>query len=176
RTDLMSYLMYPDVFGRFAASRGEFGDIEVLPTPQFFYGMAERDEIAVDLEPGKSIVIRLLTVDEPRPDGMRSVFFELNGQPREIEIRDKAFKEIAASARRKANQANSGEVAAPIPGAVTNIQVKADTPVKKGEALLVMEAMKMQTTVYAPKDGVVRELAVKTGDSVKAGDLLVLIE
>ncbi|MFL6450266.1 MAG: pyruvate carboxylase [Bryobacteraceae bacterium] len=175
RTDLMSYLMYPDVFGKFAASRAEFGELEVLPTPQFFYGLAERDEITVDLEPGKTIVIRLLTVDEPRPDGMRSVFFELNGQPREIEIRDKSFKEVA-STQRKANPATIGEVAAPIPGAVTTIHVKVDSPVKKGDGLLVMEAMKMQTTVYAPKDGVVQELAVKAGDSVKAGDLLVVVE
>src|SRR3954451_20485140 len=175
RTDLMSYLMYPDVFAKFAAARAEFGELEVLPTPQFFYGLAERDEITVDLEPGKTIVIRLLTVDEPRPDGMRSVFFELNGQPREIEIRDKSFKEVA-STQRKANPANIGEVAAPIPGAVTTIHDKVDTQVKKGDGLLVMEAMKMQTTVYAPMDGVVRELAVKAGDSVKAGDLLVFVE
>jgi pyruvate carboxylase len=175
RTDLMSYLMYPDVFGKFASTRTEYGDLEVLPTPQFFYGMSGRDEITVDLEPGKAIIIRLLTVDEPRPDGMRSVFFELNGQPREIEIRDKAFKEVDSS-QRKANPANSGEVAAPIPGAVTTIHVKVDTPVRKGDGLLVMEAMKMQTTVYAPKDGVIRELAVKSGDSVKAGDLLLILE
>jgi pyruvate carboxylase len=175
RTDLMSYLMYPDVFGKFASTRTEYGDLEVLPTPQFFYGMSGRDEITVDLEPGKAIIIRLLTVDEPRPDGMRSVFFELNGQPREIEIRDKAFKEVDSS-QRKANPANSGEVAAPIPGAVTTIHVKVDTPVRKGDGLLVMEAMKMQTTVYAPKDGVIRELAVKSGDSVKAGDLLLILK
>ncbi len=175
RTDLMSYLMYPDVFAKFAATRAEFGELEVLPTPQFFYGLGERDEITVDLEPGKTIIIRLLTVDEPRADGMRSVFFELNGQPREVEIRDKSFKEVA-STQRRADPANAGEVAAPIPGAVTTIHVKVDAPVKKGDGLLVMEAMKMQTTVYAPKDGIVRDLAVKTGDSVKAGDLLVTVE
>ncbi len=176
RTDLMSYLMYPDVFAKFAAARAEFGELEVLPSPQFFYGLPERDEITVDLEPGKTIIIRLLTVDEPRPDGMRSVFFELNGQPREIEIRDKSFKEVASAQQRRADPANVGEVGAPIPGAVTNIHVKVDTPVKKGDSLLVMEAMKMQTTVYAPKEGAIRELAVKSGDSVKAGDLLVVIE
>jgi pyruvate carboxylase len=131
--------------------------------------------MTVDLEPGKTIIVRLLTVDEPRADGMRSVFFELNGQPREVEIRDKSFKEVT-SARRTANPANIGEVGAPIPGAVTKVHVKVEAKVKKGEGLLVMEAMKMQTTVYAPKDGEVRELAVKAGDSVKAGDLLVILE
>jgi pyruvate carboxylase len=176
RTDLMSYLMYPDVFGKFATSRAEYGDLDVLPTPQFFYGMAERDEITVDLEPGKTLVIRLLTVDEPRADGMRSVFFELNGQPREIEVRDRSFKQEAGATRRRADPANAGEVGAPIPGAVTTIHVKVDTPVKKGEGLLVMEAMKMQTTVYAPRDGTIREIAVKPGDSVKAGDLLVALD
>ncbi len=175
RTDLMSYLMYPDVFSKFAAARAEYGELEVLPTPQFFYGLAERDEITIDLEPGKTIIVRLLTVDEPREDGMRTVFFELNGQPRGVEIRDKSFKQTAA-ARRKADSAKPGEVGAPIPGAVTTLHVKADTEVKKGDALLVMEAMKMQTTVYAPVAGRIAEIVVSARESVGAGDLLLTIE
>ncbi len=175
RTDLMSYLMYPDVFARFAASRAEYGELEVLPTPQFLYGLAERDEVAIDLEPGKTIIVRLLTVDEPREDGMRSVFFELNGQPREIQVRDKSFKQTV-SARKKADGAKPGEVGAPIPGSVTTIHVKANSGVKKGEPLLVMEAMKMQTTVYAPITGRISEIAVSLRESVAAGDLLLTIE
>ncbi len=174
RTDLMSYLMYPEVFLKFAAAREQYGDLEVLPTPPFFYGLVERSEITVEIERGKSLIIRLLTVGEPRPDGMRTVFFELNGQPREVEIRDKSFKE-AAPARRKANAADPGEVGAPIPGAVSMLHVKAGEQVKKGDRLLVMEAMKMQTTVYAPVSGVIQEIAVNTRDSVEAHDLLLRI-
>ncbi len=92
RTDLMSYLMYPDVFAKFANARTEYGELDVLPTPQFFFGLGERNEVTIDLEPGKTIIVRLLTVDEPREDGKRSVFFELNGQPREIQVNDRSFK------------------------------------------------------------------------------------
>ena len=105
---------------------------------------------------------------------MRSVFFELNGQPREVEMRDKSLKRSGQRAP-KADPAKPAS-GAPIPGAVTTIHVEVEQPVKKGDRLLVMEAMKMQTTVYAPKDGIVRDLAVKTGDSVKAGDLLLVVE
>lgn len=175
RTDVISYLMYPEVFSKFAAARAEYGDLEVLPTPQFFYGLQEREEITIDLEPGKTLIIRLLTVGEARPDGMRTVFFELNGQPREVEIRDKSIKE-SASLRRKADPAKTGEVGAPIPGAVTILHVTAGEHVKKGDRLLVMEAMKMQTTVYAPVEGRVAEITVNARDTVEARDLLLRIE
>ncbi|HEX3681768.1 MAG TPA: pyruvate carboxylase [Bryobacteraceae bacterium] len=175
RTDLMSYLMYPDVFLKFAAARTQYGEFEVLPTPPFFYGLQERSEITVELEAGKILIIRLLTVGEPKPDGMRTVFFELNGQPREVEIRDKSIKEAAPS-RRKADPANPGQVGAPIPGAVSMLHVKAGEHVHKGDRLLVMEAMKMQTTVYAPIAGTIKEVAVNCRDTVEAHDLLLSIE
>lgn len=175
RTDLMSYLMYPDVFLKFAAARSQYGELEVLPTPQFFYGLAERNEVTVELEPGKTLIIRLLTVGEVRADGMRTVFFELNGQPREVEVRDKSFKQEAAS-RRKADPLKPGEVGAPIPGAVTTLHVEPGEEVKKGDRLLVLEAMKMQTSIYAPIGGVVKEIAVKARDTVESHDLLVVIE
>jgi pyruvate carboxylase len=175
RTDLMSYLMYPDVFSKFAEARSRFGELEVLPTPQFFYGLEERNEITVELEPGKTLIIRMLTVGEPRPDGMRTVFFELNGQPREIEVLDRSVKP-AGAAKRKADPSKAGEVGAPIPGAVTVLHVAAGEPVKKGDRLLVMEAMKMQTTIYAPVAGTVKEVLVRQRDSVEAHDLLLVIE
>jgi pyruvate carboxylase len=175
RTDLMSYLMYPEVFLKFAAARTQYGEFEVLPTPPFFYGLQERSEITVELEAGKILIIRFLTVGEPKPDGMRTVFFELNGQPREVEIRDKSIKE-AAPARRKADPANPGQVGAPIPGAVSMLHVKAGEHVHKGDRLLVMEAMKMQTTVYAPIAGTIKEVAVNCRDTVEARDLLLAIE
>ncbi|MBV9406021.1 MAG: pyruvate carboxylase, partial [Acidobacteriaceae bacterium] len=175
RTDLMSYLMYPDVFLKFAAARANYGELEVLPTPQFFYGLEEGKEVTIDLEPGKTLIIRLLTVGEARPDGMRPVFFELNGQPREVEIRDHSIKETT-NVRRKADSTKPGEVGAPIPGAVTMLHVKPGQTVAKGDRLLVMEAMKMQTTVYAPLSGTVTEIIVNVRDSVEARDLLLTLE
>ncbi len=174
RTDVLSYLMYPDVFSKFAAARARFGDLHVLPTPQFFYGLQQSQEVMVDLEPGKTLVIRLLTVGEARPDGMRTVFFELNGQPREVEIRDRSVKQ-AVSTRRKADPSQPGEVGAPIPGVITVLHVSVGEEVKKGDRLLAMEAMKMQTTIYAPIAGKVSDIRVKPRDNVEAHELLVTI-
>ncbi|MBV8552729.1 MAG: pyruvate carboxylase [Acidobacteriaceae bacterium] len=175
RTDVMSFLMYPDVFAKFASARAQFGDLEILPTPPFFYGLPERSEVAVELEPGKTLIIRLLTVGETRADGMRTVFFELNGQPREVEVKDKSFREVVA-ARRKADPGKVSEVGSPIPGAVTVLHVEIGDAVKKGDRLLIIEAMKMQTTVYAPTDGVVSAIDVKSRDTVETRDLLLTID
>jgi pyruvate carboxylase len=174
RTDLMSYLMYPDVFAKFAAARADYGDLDVVPTSAFFYGLKEGEEVTIELEPGKILIVRFLTMGEARADGQRPVFFELNGQPREVEIRDKSIKPTT-QARRKADPGKAGEVGAPIPGAVTNLQVKSGQAVKQGEPLLVMEAMKMQTSVYAPVTGTVKEVVVQLRDSVESHDLLVVI-
>jgi pyruvate carboxylase len=167
--------MYPDVFTKFAQTRERYGDLGVLPTPAFFYGLEERSEIAVELEPGKSLIIRFLTIGEPRPDGMRTVFFELNGQPREIEVRDRSVGEATLATRRKANSDVLGEVGAPIPGAVTTLHVKKGDTVRKGDRLLVMEAMKMQTTIYAPTSGTVKELLIGLRENVEARDLLLVL-
>jgi len=175
KTDLLSYLMYPEVFEGFALARAKYGELEILPTPAFFYGLEQRQEVTVELEPGKTLIIRLLTIGDPHPDGMRTVFFELNGQPREVEVRDRSVKE-EESAKRRADAAKPGEVSAPIPGAVTLLHVAAGEKVTKGEKLLVLEAMKMQTTVYAPVAGLVKEICVKARDAVEARDLLLVIE
>jgi len=175
RTDLLSYAMYPEVFVKFASARTQYGELAVLPTRPFFYGLEEREEVTVELEPGKTLIVRLLTVGEPRPDGMRTVFFELNGQPREVEVRDKSLKQ-ELQARRKADSNKPGEIGAPIPGAVTLLHVEPGEPVHKGDRLLVLEAMKMQTTIHAPIDGTVKEIAVKVRQAVEAHDLLVTIE
>ena len=175
RTDLSSYLMYPEVFLKFDKARSSYGDVEVLPTPQFFYGLEKESEIAVELEPGKVLVIKLLTISEPHPDGSRTVFFELNGQPREVKVRDQKLK-AAVRARVQADAAKPGHVGAPIPGAVTSVAVAVSQAVAKGERLLVMEAMKMQSTIYAPVAGKVTQLLAQVGDNVEAKDLLVVIE
>jgi pyruvate carboxylase len=175
RTDLMSYLMYPEVFLKFAKNRSSFGDLEVLPTPQFFYGMNKGEEITVDLEPGKTLVIKFLTIGEPHPDGTRTVFLELNGQPREVTVRDRSL-EAKTEARPKADPNVPGHVGAPIPGAVTIVAVELNEKVEQGDKLLVMEAMKMQTTVSAPTAGKVVKKLVTPGQQVDAKDLLLVIE
>jgi pyruvate carboxylase len=173
--DVLSFLMYPDVFLKFAKARKSYGNVEVLPTPQFYYGMQKGDEIAVELEPGKALVIKFLTVGEPHPEGFRTVFFELNGQPREVNIRDKSL-EVKVAAAPKADPAKPGEIGAPIPGVVSNVAVELNQLVKKGDRLLVMEAMKMQSTVYAPVGGKVTQVLVQPGRRVEAKDLLLTIE
>ncbi len=175
-TDLMSYLMYPEVFAKFAGARLQWGDVSVLPSHAFFYGLQERKEVTVEIEPGKSLVVRLLTLGEPRPDGMRTVFFELNGQPREVEVLDKSVKPSNLAVRRKADASRPGDVGAPIPGAVTLLHVETGDTVKKGDRLLVMEAMKMQTTVYAPVAGTIKEILTSLQESVEARDLLLVLE
>ncbi|MCS7026382.1 MAG: pyruvate carboxylase [Bryobacteraceae bacterium] len=174
-TDLMSYLMYPDVFVKFAKNRQAWGDLDILPTPQFFYGMEKGSEITVDIEPGKTLIIKFLAVSDPHPEGHRTVFFELNGQPREVNIRDQSLQ-VKTAAREKADPSKPGQVGAPIPGVISSIAVEPQQPVAKGDRLLVMDAMKMQTTVYAPVTGVVKKLFVQVGQSVEPKDLLVLIE
>jgi pyruvate carboxylase len=175
RSDLMSYLMYPEVFTKFAKVRSMYGDVEVLPTPQFFYGLDKGEEVTVELEPGKALIIKFLTVSDPQPDGTRVIFFELNGQPREVTVRDQSTQ-AKVEARRKADPAIPGHVGAPIPGAVSSISVELGEEVQKGDRLLVMEAMKMQSTIYAPIGGKIAQKLVNAGDKVESKDLLLVIE
>jgi pyruvate carboxylase len=174
RDEVLSYLMYPDVFLKFARARQNWGDVDVLPTPQFYYGMERGSEMAVELEPGKALVIKFLTIGEPHPDGNRTVFFELNGQPREVSIRDRAL-EVTEKAKPKADPSQPGQIGAPIPGVVSTVAVELNQKLKKGDRLLVMEAMKMQSTVYAPIAGTVTQLLVTPGQQVEAKDLLLVV-
>jgi pyruvate carboxylase len=174
RDEVLSYLMYPDVFVKFARNRQTFGPVDALPTPQFYYGMKRGDEAAVELEPGKTLIIKFLTVGEPHPDGTRTVFFELNGQPREVTIRDRKL-EVKEAPRLKADAAQPGQIGAPIPGVVATVAVEMAQTVKKGDRLLVMEAMKMQSTVYSPVSGTVKQLLAHPGQHVEAKDLLLVI-
>jgi pyruvate carboxylase len=172
--EVLSYLMYPEVFVKFARAQQAWDDVEVLPSPQFFFGMQKGDEITVDIEAGKRLVIKFLTLGEPHPDGRRTVFFELNGQPREVTVRDQSLKRIAAE-RLKADPGNPGQVGAPLPGMITIVAVGLNDLVEKGDRLLVIEAMKMQSTVYAPVSGKVTALHVQASQQVEAKDLLVVI-
>jgi pyruvate carboxylase len=175
RDEVLSYLMYPDVFVKFARAHQSYGDVEVLPTPQFYYGMQRGDSVAVELEPGKTLVVKFQTVGEPHPDGTRTVFFELNGQPREVAVRDRSL-EVKEQAKPKADPNIPGQIGAPIPGVVSTVAVELNQKIDKGDRLLVMEAMKMQSTVYAPLGGTVKQVFVQPGQQVEAKDLLLAIE
>jgi pyruvate carboxylase len=172
--ELLSSLLYPDVFTKFDAFRKAYADVSVLPTPAFLYGLRPDEEITVDIEPGKTLIIRLLTIGEAHPDGSRTLFFELNGQPREVRVRDKSLK-VIGRAHPKADPANPGDVAAPTPGVITGITVQVNQSVQRGEKLMTLEAMKMQSNIYAPATGRIAKILVAANQSVEAKDLLLTI-
>ncbi|MCW5624377.1 MAG: pyruvate carboxylase [Burkholderiales bacterium] len=170
-TDLASYLMYPKVFKEFAEHYRQYGDIGILPTPTCFYGMAEREEIAVDLDPGKTLVIRLQGTAPAEDEGEVKVFFELNGQARTMRI-EKAGAPKAAK-RVQADPGNAGHVPAPMPGMIVTVAVKVGQAIKAGDPLISIEAMKMESQIRSYRDGTVRAVHVKSGDTVAAHDLMV---
>lgn len=173
--DVMAYLMYPQVYTDFQEHLRQYSDTSVLPTPTFFYGMQTGEEVNIELEPGKTLVVRFLTVGEPHEDGTRTVFFELNGQPREVRVVDRSL-EGNLHKQPKADPDNAKHVGAPMPGKISTISVKPGQPVKEGDKLLSIEAMKMETAVYAPRNATVASIEVKLGTTVTAGDLLVILE
>jgi pyruvate carboxylase len=170
--ELYSHLMYPQVFADFAKQQREYGDVSALPTPAFFYGLKSGEEISVEIEEGKTLIIRLVSVGAPDKDGRRTLSYELNGMAREAFIADKAVAPKTKT-RPKADLADALQVAAPIPGLIAAMNATVGAKVTKGEKLFMMEAMKMQTTVFAPADGVVAELHAGVGDTVESKDLVV---
>jgi pyruvate carboxylase len=171
--EFASWLMYPKVFTDFAAAQETYGPVSVLPTPTYFYGMKSEEEIFLDIEKGKTLVVRCQAFGDVDDQGMVTVFFELNGQPRRIKVPDRAHGASAAKARRKAEPGNEGHVGAPMPGVVSALAVAAGQAVKAGDVLLSIEAMKMETALHAERDGEVAEVLVKAGDQIDAKDLLI---
>jgi len=172
--DLLSYLLYPDVFLKFDKFRQAHGDVSVLPSPPFFYGLKSGEEVTVSIEAGKTLIIKYMTASEPHPDGTRTLFFELNGQPREVNVRDKSLR-VVERAHPKADAADPGQVGAPTAGVISSIAVQANHTVERGAKLMTLEAMKMQSIIYAPIAGRIVKLLVAPGQSVEAKDLLVTI-
>lgn len=170
--DLYSHLMYPQVFSSFDTHRDDFSDVSVLPSPAFFYGLKPGEEISVSIEEGKTLIIRLLNIGKPDKEGKRIVTFELNGVTRETHIFDRDVTP-ETKARVKVDVKDPLQVGAPIPGLIGSVLVSVGQKVSRGDKLLMMEAMKMQTTVTAPCDGVVEDLAVDFGETVEIKDLLV---
>ena len=173
--EVLSYLLYPKVFQEYVRKRQRFGDVSVIPTPNFFYGMKSGEEITVDLEPGKTLVIKFWTISEPNPDGQRTVFFELNGQPREVVVFDESMKE-PIPAHPKIDPTHSGHVGPPSAGLITHVFVQAGQKIKRAEKLFILEAMKMQSTIYAPISGRISAVFVAAGQQVESNELLSVIE
>ncbi len=173
--EFASYLMYPKVFSDFASVSATYGQVSQLPTPTYFYGMKVGEEISVDTERGKTIILRLQVVGDVDAEGQVQVFFEVNGQQRIVRVPNRT---VAAKVpvRRKASEAEPGHVAAPMPGVVSTVAVKAGQQVKAGDVLFTIEAMKMESSQHAAIDGTVEEVVVTPGSAVEAKDLVIILK
>ena len=171
---LISAILYPNVYPEFDRHRVEFSDTSVIPTPIFFYGLESGQETSLDIEPGKTLIIKLNAVGKVQNDGTRTVYFELNGNNRSVVIRDQSVQSDEAI-REKADKGNPCHIAAPMPGKVLKVNVKAGDAIKVGDVLMVTEAMKMETNIKAKADGAVVDVKFKEGDKVEKEDLVVVV-
>ena len=173
--DLMGYMMYPQVFEDYMSRHGIYGPVRTLPTRTFFYGMTPGEEISVEIDPGVTLEIRCQALAETTDDGVAKVFFELNGQPRIIRVKDRSIAG-ASVAMAKADPKNPNHVGAPMPGVVASVAVEAGAEVKRGDLMVTIEAMKMETGIHAERDATVKAVHVTAGAQIDAKDLLVEFE
>ncbi|MEK4179385.1 pyruvate carboxylase [Aeribacillus sp. FSL K6-1121] len=172
--ETIAYALYPKVFTEYLKTYEQYGNISVLDTPTFFYGMRLGEEIEVEIEKGKTLIVKLVSIGQPQPDGTRIVYFELNGQPREVVIKDESIKSTVQQ-RVKADPQNPEHIGASMPGTVIKVLVEKGEKVNKGDHLMITESMKMETTVQAPFAGVIKDIYVKSGEAIQTGDLLIEI-
>jgi pyruvate carboxylase len=172
---LAAYLMYPKVFTEFMKTQDAYGPTEVLPTPVYFYGLAQGQEIFAEIEHGKTMVISYLGRAQTNDKGQVRVFFELNGQPRAVAVPDR-LRVGEIKVRPKAAIGDPKQVGAPMPGVISGVTVSPGQPVAAGDVLLSIEAMKMETALHAEADGIITEVLVRPGDQIDAKDLLVRFE
>ncbi|MCU9612238.1 pyruvate carboxylase [Caldibacillus lycopersici] len=173
--DALSFALYPKVFTDYIKSVSQYGTVSELDTPSFFYGMRLGEELEIEIETGKTLIVKLISVGQVQADGTRIVYFELNGQPREIVIKDANVKGTV-SERPKADVNNEQHIGATMPGTVVKVIVEKGEKVNKGDHLVITEAMKMETTVQAPFSGTVEDIFVSAGDAIKQGDLLIQLK
>lgn len=169
--DFISWKLYPKVFEDYVKFKREFGDVSVVPTPLFFYGMKPGDETTINIAEGKTLLIRLLSIGPVDEHGKRTVFFKLNGQTRSIEIQDRAVK-AEHKENRKINKADEKQIGAPLQGMLSRLLVRAQEKVKKNQPLFVIEAMKMETVITAPFEGSVAHIELPAGTLVNTHDLV----
>lgn len=173
--DLSGYLMYPKVFLDYIGRHRIYGPVRVLPTKTFFYGMQPGEEITAEIDPGKTLEIRLQAVGETNQDGEIKVFFELNGQPRVIRVPNRLVKSTTAK-RPKVEDENENQIGAPMPGVVASVVVEKGQKVSEGDLLLTIEAMKMETGIHAERGASIKTVHVGPGDQIDAKDLLVELD
>ncbi|MCZ0717230.1 pyruvate carboxylase [Aerococcus kribbianus] len=173
--DVLSYLMYPDVFIDYRHKLDKYSDLSLIDTPTFFYGMKPGESVNIEIEKGKVLFIRLIQIGEVDHNGNRIMFFELNGQRREIVVADASYMHKVAS-RRKADKSNPNHIGATMPGSILDVPVAVGDQVKAGQVIVVSEAMKMETTIKAPSAGTIKDILVGAGDQIESGDLLIEME
>ncbi|MEF2071232.1 pyruvate carboxylase [Consotaella aegiceratis] len=170
--EFAAYLMYPKVFIDFVATQEMYGPVSILPTPNYFYGIEQDEEVQVELERGKTMIVRCTGITDMDEEGMRGVIFELNGQPRRIKVPDRAHGAAGAGVKLKADPTNPLHVGAPMPGVISALGVSPGQSVKSGDVICSIEAMKMETALHAERDGVIEEVHVKIGAQIDAKDLI----
>lgn len=173
--DVLAYILYPKVFVEYRSKIDKYADLSNLNTPTFFGGMRTGESINVTLEKGKVLLIKLIQIGEPDHNGQRIIFFELNGQRRELIVQDHTVIGTAAT-REKADASNRNHIGATMPGTIIKVDVKPGDKIKPGQTVLITESMKMETTIKAPVSGVVKNIYVDPNDTVETGDLLIELE
>ncbi|PKG51794.1 pyruvate carboxylase [Olleya sp. 1-3] len=173
--DFLSYTLYPKVFEQAHENYKTYGNLALVPTKNFFYGMSLREEILIELEPGKTVIIKLLSIGIPNEEGMRTVFFKVNGENRFVDILDTSLN-IKIETNTKVDPTDENQIGAPLQGALYKVLVKKGQDVKENDPLFIIEAMKMETTVVAFKSGTIKSVTLKEGKMVKQNDLVVTIE
>lgn len=173
--DIISYVLYPKVFDQFIQTRQQYGNLSLLDTPTFFFGMRNGETVEIEIENGKRLIIKLETISEADEKGNRTIYYVMNGQARRITIKDENIK-TNANVKPKADKTNPNHIGAQMPGSVTEVKVSVGDEVKVNQPLLITEAMKMETTIQAPFNGVIKKVTVVNGDAIATGDLLIEIE
>jgi pyruvate carboxylase len=173
--DFLSYILYPKVFEQAHENYKLYGNLALVPTKNFFYGMDLREETSIELEPGKTIIVRLLSVGIPNEEGMRTVFFKVNGENRFVDVLDRSLN-IKKEEHTKIEPENTNQIGAPLQGSLYKVLVKKGQEIKENDPLFIIEAMKMETTVTAFKSGKVKSITLKEGSMVKQDDLIVTLE
>jgi len=171
---LLSHILYPNVYPEFDRHRQSYSDTSVVPTPIFFYGLEPGQETAVEIDPGKTLIIKLNAIGAVHPDGTRQVYFELNGLARQVCVRDLTVA-VEEKERMKADKFNPRHVGAPMPGKLLKVNIKVGDEVKAGDVLMVTEAMKLETNIKAKDDGRIAEVKFEEGDKVEKEDLLIVM-
>ena len=173
--DVISYVLYPKVFDQFMQTKQQYGDLSLLDTPTFFFGMRNGETVEIEIDTGKRLIIKLETISEPDENGYRTIYYVMNGQARRISIKDENIK-TNTNLKPKADKSNPSHIGAQMPGSVTEVKVTVGEEVKVNQPLLITEAMKMETTIQAPFNGTIKQVTVVNGDAIATGDLLIEIE